>query len=129
MTIYAVGQRSARIARRMGVVVALVLSVAGAGAQTTKPAPSNPQLASPEIERRVNALLAKMTLEEKLGQLVQYNTVGAMSATVAAGQEADLATNPEANYHLDPMQLAPVSYTHLLPACKPRPRSWASPSA
>jgi len=108
MTIYAVGQRSARIARRMGVVVALVLvlSVAGAGAQTTKPAPSNPQLASPEIERRVNALLAKMTLEEKLGQLVQYNTVGAMSATVAAGQEADLATNPEANYHLDPMQLA-----------------------
>jgi beta-glucosidase len=47
-----------------------------------------------------------MTLEEKLGQLVQYNTVGATSATVAAGQEADLAANPEANYHLDPMQLA-----------------------
>ncbi len=47
-----------------------------------------------------------MTLEEKLGQLVQYNTVGATSATVAAGQEADLAANPEANYRLDPMQLA-----------------------
>jgi len=55
----------------------------------------NRQLASPEIDRRVNALLAKMTLEEKLGQLVQYNTVGATSATVAAGQEADLATNPK----------------------------------
>jgi beta-glucosidase len=54
----------------------------------------------------VDALLAKMTLAEKLGQLVQYNTVGAMSATVAAGQQADMATNPEANYHLDPMQLA-----------------------
>jgi beta-glucosidase len=47
-----------------------------------------------------------MTLEEKLGQLVQYNTVGTTSATVASGQEADLAANPEANYHLDPMQLA-----------------------
>ena len=68
--------------------------------------PSSRQLASPEIERRVNALLGKMTLEEKLGQLVQYNTVGATSATVAAGQEADLAANPEANYRLDPMQLA-----------------------
>jgi len=68
--------------------------------------PSNAQLASSEIERRVDALLAKMTLEEKLGQLVQYNTVGATSATVAASQEGDLAANPEANYHLDPMQLA-----------------------
>ncbi len=68
--------------------------------------PSNPQLASAEIERRVNALLAKMTLEEKLGQLVQYNTAGATSATVSEGQQADLAANPEANYHLDPMQLA-----------------------
>src|ERR1700723_2575116 len=68
--------------------------------------PSNRQLASPEIERKVSALLGKMTVEEKLGQLVQYNTVGATSATVAAGQEVDLAANPEANYRLDPMQLA-----------------------
>src|SRR5277367_6174671 len=68
--------------------------------------PSNRELASAEIERKVDALLAKMTLEEKLGQLVQYNTVGATSATVAAGQEPDLAANPEANYRLDPMKLA-----------------------
>jgi beta-glucosidase len=68
--------------------------------------PSNRELASAEIDRKVDALLAKMTLEEKLGQLVQYNTAGATSATVAAGQEADLAANPEANYRLDPMQLA-----------------------
>lgn len=71
-----------------------------------KAPPSNPQLVSPEIERRVNALLSQMTLEEKLGQLVQYNTVGATSSTVAAGQEGELAANPEANYHLDAMQLA-----------------------
>jgi len=68
--------------------------------------PSNPQLVSPEIERRVDALLGQMTLEEKLGQLVQYNTVGATSPTIAAGQEGELAVNPEANYHLDAMQLA-----------------------
>jgi beta-glucosidase len=47
-----------------------------------------------------------MTLEEKLGQLVQYNPSGSMSATVAAGQNADAAINPEAHYKLDIMQLA-----------------------
>ena len=73
--------------------------------KAAKAPPSNPQLVSPEIERRVNALLSQMTLEEKLGQLVQYNTVGATSATVAAGQEGELAANPEANYHLDATQL------------------------
>lgn len=82
-----------------------------ARAQNTRPAagripPSNPQLVSLDIERRVNALLAKMTLDEKIGQLVQYNTVGSTSSTVAAGQDGDLAANPEAHYKLDAMQLA-----------------------
>jgi beta-glucosidase len=44
----------------------------------------NPQLASPQIERRVNELLKKMTLEEKLGQLVQYNTAGTTAAPTSA---------------------------------------------
>jgi beta-glucosidase len=74
--------------------------------QAAQAPPSNRQLASPEIERRVDALLTQMTLEEKLGQLVQYNAAGNTSPTVAAGQQADLAANPEANYHLDAMQLA-----------------------
>src|SRR4051812_7408830 len=39
-------------------------------------APSNKQLASPEIELKVDALLKKMTLDEKLGQLVQYSDSG-----------------------------------------------------
>jgi beta-glucosidase len=39
-------------------------------------APSNAQLASPAIEKRVDALLKQMTLEEKLGQLVQYSDSG-----------------------------------------------------
>ena len=73
-----------------------------------KPAakPSNVELASPEIERRVNELLKQMTLEEKLGQLVQYNTSGATSATVTAGAAADFAVNPEAGYRVDARTLA-----------------------
>jgi beta-glucosidase len=74
--------------------------------QSTKVPPSNPQLAAPEIARRVNALLSKMTLEEKLGQLVQYNAAGSTSATVTSEQQHDLATNPEVGYHVEAMQLA-----------------------
>jgi beta-glucosidase len=88
--------------------LAMTLTLGAQSVKSPRPAikPSNAQLASPEIERRVNALLAKMTLEEKLGQLVQYNTSGTTSATVAAGQGADLAVNPEANYRIDAMHLA-----------------------
>jgi beta-glucosidase len=50
------------------------------GAQTA-PAP-NPQLASKDLDARVDALLKKMTLEEKIGQLVQY------SAGYASGPNA-----------------------------------------
>ena len=96
--------------RRTVIALTLSLVLTSARSQTSQHhtivPPSNRQLASPEIERKVSALLGQMTLEEKLGQLVQYNTVGATSATVAAGQEVDLAANPEANYRLDPMQLA-----------------------
>jgi beta-glucosidase len=95
-------------------VLFLALGACCVAAQSRQPrpaevSPSNPQLVSPQIERRVDELLRRMTLEEKLGQLVQYNTAGAASSTVAAGQAADFAQNPEANYHLDPMQLAATS--------------------
>jgi beta-glucosidase len=91
----------------------VLLFVALAPAMAQKPAqqrgnvpPSNPQLVSAEIERRVDALLARMTLEEKLGQLVQYNAAGAASATVTNGQQHNLAANPEVGYRIDAMQLA-----------------------
>jgi beta-glucosidase len=42
------------------------------GAAQTRPA-SNPQLASEELNARVDSLLKKMTLDEKIGQLVQYS--------------------------------------------------------
>jgi beta-glucosidase len=111
MNIFTYREKSMRSCERTLLVLSfsLAVSLGPATAQNTKspaPARSNAQLASPEIERRVDALLARMTLEEKLGQLVQYNTVGTTSATVSAGQQADLAINPEANYHLDAMQLA-----------------------
>jgi beta-glucosidase len=74
--------------------------------QSAQVPPSNPQLASAAIERRVDALLAKMTLQEKLGQLVQYNADGAAAATVTDAQQHDLAANPQVGYHLDATQLA-----------------------
>ena len=56
-----------------------LLLLAGLGwlpaAAQTSPVP-NPQLASRELNARVEALLKKMTLDEKVGQLAQY-VVGA----------------------------------------------------
>ncbi|HKN21898.1 MAG TPA: glycoside hydrolase family 3 N-terminal domain-containing protein [Terracidiphilus sp.] len=92
-------------------IILLLVALAPAVAQKpvqqpAKVPPSNPQIVSPEIERRVDALLAKMTLQEKLGQLVQYNAAGAASATVTNGQQHNLAANPEVGYRIDAMQLA-----------------------
>jgi len=67
-------------------------------------APSNAQLASPQIERRVDDLLKQMTLEEKLGQLVQYNDAG-YEAAPDNGQLAP-GKNPEARNRVDAMRLA-----------------------
>ncbi len=69
---------------------------------------SNQQLASPEIERRVNRLLQRMTLEEKLGQLVQYNDQGVLGevAPVAVEGAEAIAANPVAAFKVDAMQLA-----------------------
>ena len=58
-------------------------------AAQTRPVP-NPQLASKELNARVEALLKKMTLEEKIGQLAQFS--------------AGYATGPGAsNLHYDEM--------------------------
>ncbi len=91
---------------------ALILVLAqGAAAQSrTRPfplakRPSNAQLASPAINRKVEALLKKMTLAEKIGQLVQYNDQGS-SAPTAADANAAIAVNPETRDHVDAMALA-----------------------
>ncbi|HEY1901886.1 MAG TPA: beta-glucosidase BglX [Terracidiphilus sp.] len=75
--------------------------------------PSNAQLADPKIEARVDRLLSRMTLEEKIGQLVQYNDTGDTSAAPAAGAQPQanqpkvvIAINPVTANHIDAMQLA-----------------------
>ncbi len=95
----------------LGVMIAALFLCVEVHAQvnvqhTVKARPSNVQLASPDVERRVDSLLRRMTLDEKLGQLVQYNDLGYTAPTADVEDKADLAANPEANYKLDPMQLA-----------------------
>ncbi len=75
--------------------------------------PSNAQLADPNIEARVDRLLRQMTLEEKIGQLVQYNDsvdaspAPAPGAQPAAGNPgAAVAVNPETANHVNAMELA-----------------------
>ncbi|MGO8718366.1 MAG: beta-glucosidase BglX [Acidobacteriaceae bacterium] len=66
----------------------------------------NPQLTDPALNKKVDALLAKMTLEEKVGQLVQFSSgtptgpgTGRQSydAMIAAGQVGSLlnVTDPK----------------------------------
>ncbi len=74
---------------------------------------SNAQLADPAIETRVERLLRQMTLEEKIGQLVQYNDTGDSPGIQAAGSRPAgdkgsviVALNPVTANHLDVMDLA-----------------------
>jgi beta-glucosidase len=92
--------------------LALVLTLITPGlAQTRQPNPANAQLADPKIEARVDTLLRQMTLEEKLGQLVQYNDTGDSPTQPATAQPANagavvVALNPVTANHIDSMQLA-----------------------
>ena len=63
---------------------------------------SNAQLASPQVEQKVDALLARMTLSEKIGQLVQYGASGG----VEPGDGDAIANNPETRTHVDALALA-----------------------
>ncbi|HEX3437250.1 MAG TPA: beta-glucosidase BglX [Pseudacidobacterium sp.] len=85
----------------LGIIPAFLTYPGIAQGNRNNTAPSNAQLASPQIEHRIDELLKKMTLEEKIGQLVQYNDAG----YIAAGA-AQLAINPEARNKVDAMQLA-----------------------
>jgi beta-glucosidase len=71
--------------------------------RTQRVKPSNRQLVGPNIERRVNQLLQRMTLDEKIGQLVQYSASEAQSTgpTTAA-----LNVNPPGPNGIDSYQLA-----------------------
>jgi beta-glucosidase len=84
--------------------ISVVVFSAGAQAQSDNhAAPSNSQLASPDIERRVTELLQKMTLEEKIGQLVQYS---ASEAPSTGPSTTALNVNPPGPNGIDSYQLA-----------------------
>ncbi len=68
--------------------------------------PSNSQLASPAIEAKVDALLKQMTLEEKIGQLVQYGDSGEAGDTVLADPDPQPGKNPARHIKVDSMELA-----------------------
>ncbi len=64
---------------RLAVLICLLISCQFASAQETDPAAAarrsspRPTLSDPATEQKIEALLHKMTLEEKVGQLVQYS--------------------------------------------------------
>jgi beta-glucosidase len=72
-------------------------------AQASHGAPSNPQLASPQIKQKVDALLQQMTLDEKIGQLVQYSATEAHPAKTST---AALNVNPPGPGGVDSFVLA-----------------------
>ena len=84
---------------RFFVVSLLFCSLLSLNAQTKRAKPSNPELVNPKIERRVEELLRKMTLEEKIGQLVQYSATEANST-------AALSVNPPGPDGIDSYHLA-----------------------
>src|ERR1700678_3714812 len=75
-------------------------------AQMSHVAPSNAQLANPEIERKVDALLKQMTVEEKIGQLVQYSATEAHPAAAPGNTTTALNVNPPAPGGVDSYVLA-----------------------
>ena len=68
--------------------------------------PSNKQLSSAAIEAKVDTLLKQMTLEEKLGQLVQYGDTGDAANAALADEQQTPGKNPETHIKVDVMQLA-----------------------
>jgi len=74
---------------------------------------SNAELADPQLEARVEKLLRQMTLEEKIGQLVQYNDTGDAAEAAGPGKGAAssklsalAAINPETTHPVNAKQLA-----------------------
>jgi beta-glucosidase len=86
--------------------VSFSLLLSPALAQMSRVPPSNPQLASPQIERRVDALLKQMTLDEKIGQLVQYSATEAHPAPSTGNTTTALNVNPPAPGGVDSYVLA-----------------------
>jgi beta-glucosidase len=81
-----------------------LLSIAGPGwlsaPAQSRPVP-NPQLASKEVNARVEALLQQMTLDEKVGQLAQFNAGYATGPGASNLQNDELAAKGHAGSFLN----------------------------
>src|ERR1700729_453988 len=86
--------------------LSFTVAVSPAFAQVSHVPPSNTQLASPQIERKVDALLKQMTLDEKIGQLVQYSATEAHPAPTTGNTTTALNVNPPAPGGIDSYALA-----------------------
>ena len=75
-------------------------------AQASRDAASNAQLASPEIEQKVDTLLKRMTFDEKIGQLIQYSATEAHPAKLSGPSTAALNVNPPVPGGIDSYALA-----------------------
>ena len=91
---------------RSAILCGILLQGGWLCAQSISRAPSNSQLASPEIERKINDLLARMTLEEKIGQLTQYSATEAHPDKNAGATTAALNVNPPGPGGVDSYELA-----------------------
>ena len=79
----------------------------------TRPVP-NAQLASPELNARVESLLKKMTLDEKIGQLTQYSPGFASGPSSSKLKWDDLAASGQVGSFLNLTDGALIShYQHL----------------
>ena len=79
----------------------LLAGLAGVpAAAQTNPAP-NPQLASKELNTRVESLLGKMTLEEKIGQLAQFSVGYATGPGASNLRYDEMAARGQAGSYLN----------------------------
>jgi beta-glucosidase len=91
---------------RFGGIIAAILLSFTSGFAPAQQAHPNAQLADPKIEARIDALLQQMTLEEKVGQLVQYGGQAVAPPPVPGKKkEGAAAINPDAQQP-DAMTLA-----------------------
>jgi beta-glucosidase len=74
----------------LGFRKALLLAAAGLLFTAAGRAQSAKPLEAPALERKVSAMLAKMTLEEKIGQLVQYSAGQATGPTSGRTDDKDM---------------------------------------
>jgi beta-glucosidase len=91
---------------RFVLFAALSFCLSPAPAQVAHASPSNTQLATPQIERKVDALLKQMTVDEKIGQLVQYSATEAHPARTPGNTTVALNVNPPAPGGVDSYALA-----------------------